>query len=359
MVEALAGHGVEPYAVAWAESTAAGAPWACYGRCRCAGVLPDPAGTVVAAAVVAGGQVIRADRAELERMVAPADPARVRRRARLLVARPDAALDRPERRRRTRRPGWRWWTRRSPRRPAGELVLDDRAVLELAWALSDIRVRDAALLRNLGPAAAAAEQLWAALARELPDPEAAEPAALLAVAALLRGDGALANVALDRAERAWPGHRLTRLLRRAAEAGVRPDQLRAWLSGDAVAVGGRAAGPGGAGARARSRRRRVRPAAGSGEPPGVADHGGQLGALGRQPSSVRAASLDAMSTAGSPSRRGAVTAGIGWPVTARAASSTSRTEKPVPVPRLYTACRPGRACCRASRCASARSSTWM
>jgi len=119
----------------------------------------------------------------------------------------------------------------------GALVLDDRTVLDLAWALSDIRVRDAALLRNLGPAAAAAEQLWAALARELPDPEAAEAAALLAVAALLRGDGALANVSLDRAQRAWPGHRLTRLLRWAAEAGVRPDQLRGWLSGDAAPTG--------------------------------------------------------------------------------------------------------------------------
>ena len=39
------------------------------------------------------------------------------------------------------------------------------------------------------------------------------------------------------AQRAWPGHRLTRLLRWAAEAGVRPDQLRVWLSGDAAPTG--------------------------------------------------------------------------------------------------------------------------
>jgi hypothetical protein len=85
----------------------------------------------------------------------------------------------------------------------------------------------------VGPRPAAAEQLWAALARETPDPEAAEPAALLAVSALLRGDGALANVALDRAERAWPGHRLTRLLRVAAEGGLRPSEVRAWLTASA------------------------------------------------------------------------------------------------------------------------------
>ena len=86
-------------------------------------------------------------------------------------------------------------------------------MVELACALGDPDVRDAALLRNLGGAAAAAEQLWTALVRETPDPEAAEPAVLLAVSALLRGDGALANVALERAELAWPGHRLARLLR--------------------------------------------------------------------------------------------------------------------------------------------------
>ncbi len=145
----------------------------------------------------------------------------------------------------------------------GALVLDDRTVLDLAWALSDIRVRDAALLRNLGPAAAAAEQLWAALARELPDPEAAEAAALLAVAALLRGDGALANVSLDRAQRAWPGHRLTRLLRWAAEAGVRPDQLRGVAQRRRRAAGRR--GSRGGGARCvSSPPAPVRPAAGSG-----------------------------------------------------------------------------------------------
>ena len=50
-------------------------------------------------------------------------------------------------------------------------------VVELACALSDRDVRDAALLRNIGPDPAAAEQLWTALVREMPDPEAAEPAA--------------------------------------------------------------------------------------------------------------------------------------------------------------------------------------
>jgi hypothetical protein len=102
-------------------------------------------------------------------------------------------------------------------------------VLALTLALAVPAVRDAALVRCAQPGGERAEQLWAALVRETPDPEAAEPAALLAACALMRGDGALAWIALDRAERAWPGHRLSRLLRAAATACLRPEQVRECL----------------------------------------------------------------------------------------------------------------------------------
>ena len=62
--------------------------------------------------------------------------------------------------------------------------------------------------------------------------------------------------------------------------------------------------------------------------------GGRSGFSGRPPSAAAAAALEATSTAGSPLRRGAISTGIGWPVTARHASTTSRTEKPLPLPRL-------------------------
>jgi hypothetical protein len=132
----------------------------------------------------------------------------------------------------------------------GRLDLTDEKVVDLACALGDLAVRDAALQHNIGPHAAAAEQLWTALVRTMPEPDVVEPAALLVVSALLRGDGGLANVALDRAERAWPGHRLTRLLRTAAGAGMRPAQVRAWLLGStpgpasrSAAAEGRSTGP--------------------------------------------------------------------------------------------------------------------
>jgi acid phosphatase family membrane protein YuiD len=241
VVRGLEEHDVDVHTVLWAESTAAGARWACYRPCGCAGVVPDPSSTAFVAAAVAGGQVVHTDRAALERLVAPADAQRIRRREVQLIraideelhAGSDPAGGDPE-------PGDHAAAvalidAAVDDAGAGRLVLDDARVVALATALAVPAVRDAALLRCAGARAAAAEQLWTALVRETPDPEAAEPAALLAVSALLRGDGALANIALDRAERAWPGHRLSGLLRAAADGGMRPEQVRAWLqsSGDA------------------------------------------------------------------------------------------------------------------------------
>jgi hypothetical protein len=214
----------------WAERTAGGARWACYEPCGCSGLVPDPAATPFLAAVVAGGRVVRADRAELCALVAPADAARIRRREEALIRATDAdpvdggpivveasagidVLDAA-----------------IADAAAGRLDLPDARVLALATALGIDEVRAEALRRCAGPHAAAAEQLWAALSRETPDPEAAEPATLLAMSALLRGDGALANVALDRAERAWPGHAFAALVRRAAMAGLRPSAIREILT---------------------------------------------------------------------------------------------------------------------------------
>lgn len=219
---ALRRHGLVVHTALWTGSISAGARWACLDGC-CRGAVPDPTGTELAAAAVAAGQVLRPDRAALAALVAPVDRARLRRRDRMLAAHsdgerpPDADPDAAGRDIVEAAIG---------DAAVGRLVLDDDRVVGLAVALTDPVVRDLALARSAGPDAAAAEQLWAALARESPDPEAAEPAALLAACALLRGDGALAGVALDRAERAWPGHRLTRLLRSVAELGVAPDIVR-------------------------------------------------------------------------------------------------------------------------------------
>jgi hypothetical protein len=232
------------------EGTAAGAYWACYDPCACAGLVPEGSTTPFAAAAVAAGRVVRADRNELEQLLAPAHPEHIRRREALLIRATDEALHAPD-------PGACRWAPAADgeglvaERPiggfavvdaaiadaaAGRLVLDDARIVALAVVLAVPAGRNAALLRCVGPDAAAAEQLWTALVRETPDPEAAEPAALLAVSAMVRGDGALANIALDRAERAWPGHRLTAILR-SVLLGMRPEEIRAWVRGGGEQAG--------------------------------------------------------------------------------------------------------------------------
>jgi Domain of unknown function (DUF4192) len=229
---------VQVHALLWTERTAGGARWACYEPCGCAGLVPDPAATPFVAAVVAEGRVVHTDRAALQALVAPAEPARLRRREKLLIKATDGELEGdaagivvdPV-------AGLAVVDAAITDAAAGRLVLSDAGVVALATALGIGEVRAAALQHCLGLRAAAAEQLWAALARETPDPEAAEPATLLAVSALLRGDGALANIALDRAERAWPGHAFSTLVRGAAEAGLRPSLVRALLRDRAPADG--------------------------------------------------------------------------------------------------------------------------
>lgn len=229
--DALDGHGVDVHTAVWAEHTDGGGRWGCFGGCGCTGTLPEPDATPSALAAVVAGKVVYGGRDELERLVRPADEVRIRRRERLIVDTADAAL------------------RAGPETDddaghlavidsaladaaAGRLALDDDRVVALAAALVRPTVRDAVLVRcaeaATGPdrALPGAEALWAALCRELPDPEAAEPAALLAATALLRGEGALANVALERAECSWPGHLLSRLLRSACAVPMRPDEVR-------------------------------------------------------------------------------------------------------------------------------------
>lgn len=238
VVAGLESRAVDVPLTLWTESTRGGSRWSCYDGCACTGIVPGADETPLAVAVIAEGRVVRGDRAELQQLVAPADDGRIRRREALLMAAIDAALDGAD------------TPEGDPRNGAPEgiaaldaaldaaaattngiPVLDDEQVLSVTWALATPVVRDVAIAACVGPRPAAAEALWTALVRETPDPEAAEPAALLALSALLRGDGALANVALDRAESAWPGHGLTATLRDVARAGTRPGELRACLAG--------------------------------------------------------------------------------------------------------------------------------
>ncbi|RZU32342.1 DUF4192 domain-containing protein [Blastococcus saxobsidens] len=104
--------------------------------------------------------------------------------------------------------------------------LSDDDVAWVVWALRDTRVRDRALGLALGADAAAAEALWTECTRRAPAPLDAAPATLLAVSVWLRGDGAMAGIALDRALDGDPDHGLARLLARGLAACLIPADLR-------------------------------------------------------------------------------------------------------------------------------------
>lgn len=198
----------------------AGALWTRHGSTD-TGTLPDPAASVLAAHRAAEGDTVHHARGAIAATFAPEDPAALTRRAQVidaLLATPLPALEEAA------------TVVRAALRDAhhGKLSLTDERVAELAIALSDPTVRDAALATAIPATSAlprAARQLWTRLTRLTPEPERAQPAVLVGHAAYTAGDGATARIALDIAREADPGHVLAGLLLRALDGGVHPTQL--------------------------------------------------------------------------------------------------------------------------------------
>lgn len=231
--DVLSAGGIGVQHALWAASASPGAPWCCYDEPGCGGAVGDPATSPMAAATVAAGAVTFASREELAGLLTP-DPAEALARRGMLLAAADAEhpLDPATAARRVQRLG-----QLHADAAEGSLVLDDAGVAEVASALCDHWVRDRCLAWSAGAGAAAAEQLWLALVRATPAPQRAEPAALLACTAYLRGDGALAGLALKVALTACPEHALAGLLRAALDGGLPPDLLRS-VARDAAAAAG-------------------------------------------------------------------------------------------------------------------------
>jgi hypothetical protein len=109
-------------------------------------------------------------------------------------------------------------------------ALRPQELAEIVWGLQHSVLRDRALGLALGDDAAAGEALWTECTRRAPWMLAAAPATLLAVSAWLRGDGAMASVALERALDSDEDYPLARLLRSALAACLRPEELRAMVT---------------------------------------------------------------------------------------------------------------------------------
>jgi hypothetical protein len=208
----------------WVEAVRGGATWRCYDDPACRGTVPDPRSTVVAATAAALGVHTFDSREDMAATIAPDDEDALARRTVLLeqvsVAGAEDAVARG-------------------RELLGELIdrqtiepssVDDQQVVDLALALSVPEIRDGRLGSAFTERAPVAERLWIELTRRVPVPHRAEPACLLGFSAYVRGDGALAGMALDRAMDAYSGHRLAHLLRCALDSGFPPGEMRAILS---------------------------------------------------------------------------------------------------------------------------------
>jgi len=119
---------------------------------------------------------------------------------------------------------------------AGDKFATDYQVAWLTVALRDLRVRDDAWAR-MDPAHAGDHlRLWTDVTRRAQPGHVAAPAALLAFVAWQSGDGALANVALDRALADDPGYSMAQLLRQVIGAGAPPSLARLPMTPEEVAA---------------------------------------------------------------------------------------------------------------------------
>lgn len=224
--ELLADNGVVLLDTHVVDRIAAGGRWHCVDGCGAGGRIDDPSSSPLSVAAVLDGRRLYGSRAELQEVIAvdlERDPAAIARTvAELAAAEQAAPAEDPDvaRGRTVRR------IIAAMDRLAAGANLTDADLAALAYALTDLIVRDIVYGLAVGEAAARAEALWVLLARGLPGPWRAEVLTLLAYSAYVRGDGPLAGVALEQALRVDPTHRMAGLLDDALQSGLRPERIR-------------------------------------------------------------------------------------------------------------------------------------
>jgi hypothetical protein len=120
-------------------------------------------------------------------------------------------------------------------RQGGKFVTDDQ-VAWLALALTSLRIRDDAWARMDVDFRDAHTRLWTDVIRRAEPTYLPAPACLLAFTAWQSGNGALANVALDRALAVDPGYSMALLLRDTIDAGAPPALARLPMTPEEVAA---------------------------------------------------------------------------------------------------------------------------
>jgi hypothetical protein len=222
LTTALAEQGIELLAAHVVDRVAAGGRWHCADGCGNAGTVEDPSASPLAVAAVLDGRRLYARRAELEGVIEVSDPARTEVLANVIAACAPDAVERPDAAAREDIEA----AIAAADRVAGATGLGDDELARLAWALTDLRVRDTLYALAVGENADHAEGLWAVLSRTLPEPWRVEALVLLAFSAYARGDGPLAGVSLEAALRGDPTHRMAGMLDTALQSGLRPEKIR-------------------------------------------------------------------------------------------------------------------------------------
>jgi hypothetical protein len=120
-------------------------------------------------------------------------------------------------------------------RAGGRLVADE-PVAWLSVVLAHLAVRDDAWSRMDPGFRAAHLRLWTDVVRRATPAYLPAPASLLAFTAWQSGEGALANIAIDRALAADPGYSLAQLLRGIMDAGAPPSAARVPMTPEQVAA---------------------------------------------------------------------------------------------------------------------------
>jgi len=174
---------------------------------------------------VLDGAVVLGSREELEASLDTADDVEVERVRELVAATDPPTVASPWPVDRTREEES-WVQERVRRFLADGVRLSTEEVARLVSVAACASVRDAASSLVTRVDARRHVDLWRDVVRRTPVGLRAEPAGLLAFAAWLAGDGALAWCAVERALADDPGHRLSGLVASALERGVPPS---AWL----------------------------------------------------------------------------------------------------------------------------------
>ncbi len=214
--------------------------------CPAAGTPFDPAASPAATAMAAAGKPVLTDRAAVAARVAPLGGSatesmrQATRRAERHVSQLLAKVRKSSRLGAARRlivaEGLNAMDSMIATYRGGGKCTTDYQIAWITVALRDLRVRDDAWARMDPRYLDAHRRLWIDVTRRAQPGYVAAPAALLAFVAWQSGDGALANVALDRALADDPGYSMAQLLRQVISAGAPPSLARLPMTPEEVAA---------------------------------------------------------------------------------------------------------------------------